>query len=1075
MHAIQSRTPLQMDAQPQTTIRAAARRAPRRGIGIAAAGLLTCLALAHAAEKGAPTSPRHAQQMAAGLALFRESIAPLLKENCVKCHGGGKTRGGLDLTTREALLKGGEDGQVVVPGNARGSLLYRLVAHLDEPHMPSKEPKLPADAIAQIARWIDLGAPYDAPLVDQATKAAGLQVTEDDRRFWSFAPLTRPTPPRVKNSRWVKNDIDRFILARLEEKGLKPAPEADPRALIRRLYFDLIGLPPKPEEVEAFVAECREGSSFVIRPSSLSALVDRLFSSPHFGERWARHWLDVARFAESHGFEQDYDRPHAYHYRDFVIRAFNDDLPYDQFVRWQLAGDEFAPGNPLAMMATGFLGAGVFPTQLTEKEFESARYDELDDMANTTGVAFLGLTIGCARCHDHKFDPIPTRDYYRLVSTFTATIRSEIDVDLDPEATRAALARWEKEHQPLAEALAKFEKDQLPGRFIEWARNPSPGEAAQWEWLMLRDIEAKSLEGAEFKQQEDGSLLATGRNPKDDQWVLRAKAPATGLTALRIEALAHESLKKKGPGRADNGNFVLSDLRLFVEPLKGGGRHQVKLLRPRATFEQNSGPLSAAGAIDPDKRGTGWAVDPQVGRDHAAVFEFDQPVGVADETVLVIEMDFFTHAKHSIGRPRLAVTAAPRPALEDGAHSAEFAQLIGELKQAGDLKPLDAAKREALLAFYKPLDPEWTRLTAAVAAHLAARPLPRLAKVQVTSEGFPPTKHHADDRGFPHFYPQTHFLKRGDPNQKEGVATQGFLQVLMRKGRDESAWQTAPPNGSRTSHRRRALADWITDTDAGAGHLLARVIVNRVWQHHMGRGLVSTPNDFGLQGEAPTHPELLDWLASELIARGWRLKELHKLIVMSATWRQSAAHSEANAKIDPENKWHWRRSPGRLEAEVIRDAMLAVSGLLDPAMFGPGTLDQAMKRRSIYFMIKRSQLIPSMALFDAPEPLASQGSRPATIIAPQALMFMNSPQVRECATALAARLETAAGNEAIVKRGYEIAVSRPPNAVELRASADFLAKQEQSYRQAGRADARQLALADFAQVLFGLNEFIYVN
>jgi hypothetical protein len=302
--------------------------------------------------------------------------------------------------------------------------------------------------------------------------------------------------------------------------------------LIRRVYFDLIGLPPTPDEVEAFVNFANRNPK-----SALEKVVDQLLASKHYGERWGRHWLDVARFAESHGFEQDYDRKFAFHYRDFVIKALNADMPYDQFVKWQIAGDEFAPDNPLAMMATGFLGAGVFPTQLTEKEFESARYDELDDMANTTGTAMLGLTIGCARCHDHKFDPIPTRDYYRFINTFATTIRSEIDLEIDSAETAAATAKWEKEHAPLAAALAKFEKNELPKRFAAWAKNPPKNIANQLDWMILDQLQPKSLDGAIFTKQADGSFLLSGKNPASDRWVLTAEVQSTGLNALRIEAL----------------------------------------------------------------------------------------------------------------------------------------------------------------------------------------------------------------------------------------------------------------------------------------------------------------------------------------------------------------------------------------------------------------------------------------------------------------------------------------------------------------------------------------------------------
>ena len=752
-------------------------------------------------------------------------------------------------------------------------------------------------------------------------------------------------------------------------------------------------------------------------------------------------------------------------------------MPYDQFVKWQIAGDEFAPDNPLAMMATGFLGAGVFPTQLTEKEFESARYDELDDMANTTGTAMLGLTIGCARCHDHKFDPIPVRDYYRFINTFATTIRSEIDLEIDPEANAAALAKWEKEHTPLTTALAKFEKEELPNRFAVWAKNPPKQIGNAQDWLILDHLQPKSLDGATFTKQADGSFLLSGKNPVSDRWVLTAEVAAMGLNALRIEALTHQSMVRNGPGRAVNGNFALSDLRVFAAPKKGGARVPVKLVNPKATHQQNKGALSVASSIDADKKKSGWAVDfGGIGKEQAAVFEFSKPVGFEGGTVLTIEMDFFVNTSHTFGRPRLAVSAAPKPvAIKGNARTASLAALLETVRQAGGADQLNDAQRADLLKLFRTQDAEWARLNSAVQTHLAAKPKPKLTKVQVTTEGFKPTKHHADGRGFPHFYKQTYFLKRGDANQKDGEASQGFLQVLMRDGKNETAWQQPAPKDWRTSYRRRALASWITDTEHGAGHLLARVMANRLWQHHLGRGIVNTPNDFGLQGELPTHPQLLDWLASELIASNWRLKPLHKQIVMSATYRQSAAFDPAKLKVDPANKLHWRRTPRRLEAEAIRDSLLRVSGLLDARMFGPGTLDERMKRRSIYFMIKRSKLISSMQLFDSPEPLVSQGDRPATIIAPQALMFLNNAQVREAALALAVQFEQQPDNAAAVALGFQTVINRKPTARETESISAFIEAQQKSYESANPKNARNLALADFAQVLFGLNEFIYVR
>ena len=1005
--------------------------------------------------------------MAKGLAIFKSDVRAALKQHCVKCHGGDKTRGDLDLTTRAGLLKGGDEGVSVVPGKAKDSLLVKLIKHAEKPYMPAKKPKLPSSLIEKIVQWIDFGAPYDKPLIENAVAKKGMQVTDDDRQFWSFQPLKRPAVPAVKKAKWTHNAIDRFVLRKLEEAKLAPNGPADSRALIRRVYFDLIGMPPSPKEVEDFVKLASSNSN-----AALEKVVDRLLASPKYGERWGRHWLDVARFAESHGFEQDYNRNFAFHYRDFVIQALNADMPYDQFVKWQLAGDEFAPDNPLAMKATGFLGAGVFPTQLTEKEFESARYDELDDMANTTGTAMLGMTIGCARCHDHKFDPIPVRDYYRFVNTFATTIRSEIDLPVTGDLT-AATAKWEKEHAPLAGTLAQYEKDELPKRFAAWAKNPPASALKKQDWMILDHLQPKSLDGATFAKQADGSFIVGGKNPANDRWVLTAEVAATGLNAIRIEALTDKSMKRNGPGRAGNGNFALSDIRVFATPKKGGKRVAVKLVSPKATHQQNTGGLSVASSIDGDKRKSGWAVDAGgIGKPQAAVFEFAAPVGFEGGTVLTVEMDFFVNTSHTIGRPRLAVTAAPKPvAIKGNSSAASLATLLAAVKQAGGVDKLDAKKRAELLKIYRAQDAQWNQLNAKVQQHLAAKPKPKMEKVQVTSEGFKPTKHHADGRGFPHFYKKTYFLKRGDANQKDGEASQGFLQVLMRSGKTEKSWQIAAPEGWRTSYRRRSLANWITDTEHGAGHLLARVIVNRLWQHHLGRGIVNTPNDFGLQGELPTHPQLLDWLASELIANGWRLKPLHKQIVMSATYRQSAAHDDTKMKIDPQNKLYWRRTPARLQAEVIRDSILKISGLLDERMFGAGTLDERMKRRSIYFMIKRSKLIPSMQLFDSPEPLVSQGSRPATIIAPQALHFMNNGQVREAATALAKQLEKAPDTAAAVTLGYQTVLGRAPTAKEQRSISAFIGAQQKSYPNNGR----QLALADFAQVLFGLNEFIYVQ
>ena len=432
-------------------------------------------------------------------------------------------------------------------------------------------------------------------------------------------------------------------------------------------------------------------------------LVDRLLASPHFGERWARHWLDPARFAESHGFEHDYPRPFAYHYRDFVIRAFNRDMPYDQFVRWQIAGDELAPNDPEALAATGFLGAGVFPTQITTSEAERIRYDALDDMLATTGYTMLALTVACARCHDHKYDPIPTRDYYRMLSAFTTTVRSEIEWDFGSAAEKKAAHDFETRLQPLVAERKRFEDKELPKRFTAW---------------------------------------------------------------VAAQRAAHAPIPKVQPR-----------LHALLQGLWTGG-----------TFDK-----------------------------------------------------------------------------------------------------LDAKARTELLNWFKPRDDEWKKRDTGVRQLEKHRPKSTRVKMQICTEGLKPMRKHTADASIPDFYPQTYHLKRGDVNQKDGVAESGYLQVLMRSPDGAARWATPKPAGAQTSFRRAALAKWLTDTRQGAGALAARVIVNRLWHHHFGRGIVATINDFGLQGETPTHPELLEWLANDLVEHGWSLKRLHRTIVLSQAYRLSGA------------------------------------------------------------------------------------------------------------------------------------------------------------------------------------------
>ena len=538
---------------------------------------------------------------------------------------------------------------------------------------------------------------------------------------------------------------------------------------------------------------------------------------------------------------------------------------------------------------------------------------------------------------------------------------------------------------------------------------------------------------------------------------------------MRLEALAHPSFTQGGPGRAGNGNFDLTDFRVTAAPADGKGPAvEVKLINPKATFEQVSLPVAAA--ID-DNPKSGWAVDPQFGKNHAAVFEFAQAIGMEGGTVLTFTLKFDGNNGHNIGRPRLSISTAPLPASLDGEPGAH--DLLVDLGRAWGVPAgqRTEAQQAALLKWYRSTDAEWQKLNQTVQDHLKGKPQPELTKVLVSTEGLPAIRLHTQG---PDFYEKTFYLKRGDLNQKQEAAAPGFLQALMRTPEQEKHWQLSPPNGWRTSYRRAGLASWITDIDQGAGNLLARVIVNRLWQHHLGRGIVGTPSDFGAQGERPTHPELLDWLANELIQHGWRLKPLHKLIMSSAVYLQGTEFRAT--KADPDNKLYWRRSPHRLEAEIIRDSVLAVSGTLEPKMFGPGTLDEGQRRRSIYFTIKRSQLVPLLTLFDVPEPNQSNGNRATTTVAPQALMMINNPQVRLAAKAFAKRLgKNVSSPDTAILQAYRLALGRPPLKEEVGQGLEFVAQQEAAYRAGGKPEAAELALADFCQALFGLNEFIYID
>lgn len=987
------------------------------------------------------------RDVAAGDITFNRDIRPILSENCFACHGpdSNKRKAGLrldDADSAYAALKSGN--KAIVPGSHAESELFRRITTGDTddqmPPLSSKKTLTPAQKDL-LTRWIDEGAIYE--------------------QHWAFVRPKRQEPPSVKNESWIRTPIDRFILHKQEDAGIEPNPEADKRTLIRRAYLDLIGLPPTPDEVKAFTSDSA--------PDAFERLLDSLLAKSQFGERWARHWLDVARFAESHGYEQDYDRPYAYHYRDFVIKAFNQDLPFNEFVRWQIAGDEIAPENPLALAATGFLGAGTHATQITKSQVEKERYDELDDMSRTTSVAFLGLTLGCARCHDHKYDPIPTEDYYRLASTFTTTVRSNVDVNIDPEGYRRAKESFDAEHNPLVEAVHQYEENVLRPRLDAWLKESLAQDTGP-QWVTIGFENAKSENEGVFTRLPDDSYLVSGRIQNTESYTLTAKPRVQNITGLRLEAIGDHSFNHGGPGRGDDGDFGLSKIALSISTgVENEKPKDIPLVNPRADYAQPGSDI--AGALD-DQDKTGWSVGGALNGTHAAVFETASPVSLDPTASLVITLSFKMKDGHSLGRFRVFVTTKPQPLSFAGPTASEVAVAALEQLKADPTAALDSAQTDAILAYYRQLDEEWRLLQAKVDEHARSAPVPQLARMMICSEGVPAIRTHTQGGDF---LEHTNFLTRGDPNQKREIATQGFVHALMKE--PETYWQVQAPEGSRLSFRRASLANWITDFDRGAGFLLARVIVNRLWQYHMGRGLVSTSSDFGLQGAVPTHPELLDWLAFELVSNGWRLKPIHKLIVTSAVYRQSAEWDDAKASVDHANTSWWRYPRRRLEAEAIRDSMLAVSGVLDDTTYGAGTLDPNQTRRSIYFMVKRSRLIPMMMLFDAPDTIQSLATRATTTIAPQALLMINNEAVRSWAENFARGLERIEGGSEtdMIRRGYWIAVSREPDETELTALRQFVSEQEQSYIDAGKPEPRHLSLTDFCQVLMSLNEFVYIE
>ncbi|HEV3024562.1 MAG TPA: PSD1 and planctomycete cytochrome C domain-containing protein, partial [Pirellulales bacterium] len=823
--------------------------------------LAFCFALAPlAASAGEPAAqPRPSVD-------YSRQIKPLLSDRCYACHGpdASQRKGDLALHTRNEAVK-----SAVKPGNAAASsVIERLRSNDAEFRMPpadSKKQPFSPDEVELVGRWIDEGATFDA--------------------HWAFVKPERPPLPAVKNQAWVRNPIDAFVAARQEEHELAPAPEADRRTLIRRLSFDLTGLPPKPAEMAAFLADTNS--------DACEKLADKLLDSPHFGERMAQYWLDVVRYGDTGGYHSDNHRD-IWLFRDYVIAAFNANKPFDRFVIEQLAGDLQPQATREQRIASGFNRllmtteeGGAQPKEYT------AKY-AADRVRNAGGI-FLGATFGCAECHDHKFDPFTTQDFYRFEAFFAdvkeLAVGRQEQTAMPTDEQAAEIARLDAEMAPLRAELGR-QTPELDVALAEWEADLKTREIG---WTPLAVTALQSPGGATFKTLDDGSLVVAGGGEKDT-YTLSVTTTLAGVTAIRLEVLPDDSLAAKGPGAASNGNFVLNEVEATFNDAP------VKWSAVSGSHSQNDYPAAAAGDGKPE---TGWAILPQVGQANHLVLEAASDLGDGNAATLTLKLYQNFGGQHTVGRFRLSATTAPRPVRAEGAG--------GPPPNVVDILAIEAAARndaqkQALAAYYRTIAPRLqpTRDTLAALDKrrneiIASAPTTLVSmSVEPRVVRILPRGNWLDDSG-----------EVGEP------AVPAFLPL---------------PAGAARRGTRLELAAWMTSRE---NPLVARVFVNRLWKLCFGQGIVRTLEDFGTQGAWPTHPQLLDWLAIEFIDSGWNVKHVLKLMVASSAYRQSSDATPETRERDPTNQWLARQPRFRLDAEMVRDNALAIAGLLSEKVGGP--------------------------------------------------------------------------------------------------------------------------------------------
>ena len=952
---------------------------------------------------------------------FNRDVRPILSENCFACHGPDqkKRKAKLRLDIKEELFAKRGDHTNVVPGHRVDSELHRRITTADEDdHMPPAESgkKLTPAQIDLIGRWIDQGATWQG--------------------HWAFIKPERPPLPTVKNTPRLRNEIDYFIVSKLEATGLQLSPEATREKLVRRLSLDLTGLPPTPKEIDAFV----ENDA----PDAYEKLVDHLLASPRYGERMALHWLDLARYADTHGYHLDAGRE-MWNWRDWVIEAFNNNQPFDQFTLEQIAGDLLPNATASQKLATGFNRNSMI-------NFEGGAIPEeyltqyIIDRVSTTSTVFLGLTMACAQCHDHKFDPITQKEFYQFYGYFNAVPENGLDGRNGNAGPLISLPTPEQQTKLTALHLAiqKAEqqlKDELLA--VDAAQAVWEKEAvrqAQIEWTVLDPIEYKSQQGAMLTKLEDKSILASGAIPDHDVFELNARIDQTNITAIRLEALRDNSLPEGGPGRFKNSNFVLSEFELdaisVADPTR---KERIEFASATADFSQSGFPV--AKAIDGDKQ-TGWAIDaPSRHKNGVAWFASSKPFGFAGGTELRFRLRFEDeHAQHGLGRSRLAVSTDPAAAKQGDFIPPEISSILAVADEQRT-----KTQKDGLQKYYREtFSPAFKQRTG------------EIAKLRKSSSDFQknvPTSMVMEQMANPR---DTFVLVRGQYNNRGEKVIPGVPASLSPLKKD------APPN-------RLGLAEWLVDP---SHPLMARVTINRFWAMVMGSGLVKTANNFGAQAEWPSHPELLDWLATEFIRSGWNVKQMMKLLVTSATYRQSAVVTRELEEKDPDNRLYARGPRFRLSAEAVRDNALAISGLLAGKIGGPSVSPyqppglweelssrkdsgnwsaqrfvqshgEDLYRRGMYTFWKRTSPPPSLQAFDAPDRETCTVQRDRTTTPLQALVLMNDPTYVEAARALAERMMTEAKPNPAdrIAFAFRLAVARRPSDAEIKVLLDLFEKQ----------------------------------